>query len=82
MVQEVCSLPWGSHNRWRLRLVVESANRVPVLVQGPECVAEDMVGVVLLLELDETVPVFAEAFRSTVEGFVTAQQLNRLVKLK
>ena len=64
----------------RRRLIVQRLDRVTDLVQRPEIVPEQLLGVVFLLERDETVPVLPERRLDTLGGLVTSEQLQAIAR--
>ena len=59
----------------RRRLIVLRFDGIAILVQRPEVVAEQMVGVVFLLQLRESIPVLPEGCLSAARAFVPAEEL-------
>ena len=58
------------------RLMSARVHHFTLRIERPESVPEEVVGVVHLLDLDETLPVLAESCTSALGGFVATEELG------
>jgi hypothetical protein len=53
------------------------ANKVAVFVKRPECMSEEILGVIFALEANETIPVFPKAVDHAFISFLPAKELSK-----